>query len=434
MVSGTSVQPQTVDFSDAAPVARPPLRARLIAVLPDWLIHALRVHGPIVSLLAVSLGLRLYRLGERAGQLIGDEEWYIQDARVLLGLPVHLHHLPSAPLSGLDPNSEHPPLAKLIIAGSMKLFGVREFAWRLPSVLLGTLSIWLLYRIVLALRGSQGQAFFAAFLLAFDNMSFIHGRIAMLDVYMVTFLLLGTLLYLHDYFELSGVAFAVGALCKLTGLLGLFAMLLYDALLARKQWREPSWPSLRRRAAAVVFCGGFLILGLGALDCYFTEFHSPFAHFYSMFHYHSGLKHTGPSSGNESTPFQWWLNSGTMDYSSWNITSNGVTQRALFRSEMNHYLIFVAPFALFYAAQQTWKNGSRLGAFALASVAGNFGPMFLVWAIMSRTSYIFYMLPSIPGIASAVTLGVFALPRPIRWAYAGGILYAFFFSFPFKYF
>jgi len=184
----------------------------------------------------------------------------------------------------------------------------------------------------------------------------------------------------------------------------------------------------------VVFCGGFLLLGLGALDCYFTEFHSPFAHFRQMFHYHSGLKHVGPSAGNESTPFQWWLNSGTMDYSSWNITSNGVTERALFRAEMNAYLIFVAPFALLYAGQQAWKNGSRLGTFAIASVAGNFGPMFLVWAIMSRTSYIFYMLPSIPGIACAITLGAFALPRWVRWAYASGILYAFFFSFPFKYF
>ena len=414
------------------------LQPALLTAVPTspraWWIRALIDHGPIVGLLAAALGLRLFRLSEVVGQLIGDESWYVQDARVLLGLPVLLHNLPGAPLSGHDTNFEHPPLAKLIMAGSMKLLGEREFAWRLPSVLLGTLAIWLLYRVVLALGGSRGQAFFAAFVLAFENLSFIHGRIAMLDTYMVTFSLLATWLYLSSYFELAGIAFALAALCKLNGLLGLFAVLLYEALIARGRWRSPSWPALRRRALTVLFCVGFGLLCLGALDCFFSDFRSPFAHLAQMYQFHAGIKHVGLATGNESIPPQWWLNSGAFDYLSWTTNTNGVAHYTTFRAAMNEYVIIAAPLALLYAAQRAWLDNSRLGAFAIASVVGNLGPMILVWAVMSRTSYIFYMLPSIPAIACAIALAAFALPRLIRWGYAATILYAFFFFFPFRYF
>ncbi len=398
-----------------------------------WL-GLLRRYGPLVGLLAAALGLRVFKLGEVPGQLIGDEIWYVQDARVILGLPVLRHHLAKEALSGLDPNTEHPPLAKLIMAGSMKLLGDTEIAWRLPSVVLGLLGIWLLFEIVRALGGTRDQAGFAAFLLAFDNLTFIHGRIAMLDIYVVTFMLLGTWLYLRSFFELAGLAFGLAALCKLTGVLGLGSLVLYEALLHRRQWRTPDWRAIGRRASTLVFCGGFLVLGLGLLDCLFTEFRSPFAHFYSMFHYHAGLTHTGPSTGAESTPFQWWLNSGAMDYFVWTVNEGATSRRILFRAAMNDYLIIGAPLALLYATQRAWQARSRLGAFAIASVVATFGPMFLIWVIFSRTSYIFYMLPSVPAMACALSLGAFALPRSIRWGYAALILYAFFFGFPFKYF
>ena len=415
--------------AESAAGSSPPSPSTIAPPRKAWL-SALIEHGPIVVLLIVAAGLRLFRLGEVPGHLIGDEVWYVQASRVLAGVPVLMHHLTGSALSGFDPNSEHPPLAKVVMAALIRQFGDREVVWRAPSVVLGVASIWLVYRIILLLNGTRWQALFGAFILVFDNLFLIHGRIATLDIYLVTFILFGTWLYLLSYLELAAVAFAISALCKTNGVLGLLAMFLYEAIMQRSQWRHPSFRAIGRRAVVVGLFVGIFLLGLGALDCFFTEYRSPFAHLQHMFHFHSGLKHTGPSSGTESTPFQWWLNAGTFDYFFWNGPQHGVEQHYLFRAVMNGYVIFVAPLALLYATEQIWTARSPLATFAVASLVANFGPIFLVWAIMSRTSYIYYMVPSLPAIACALALAAFALPPFMRWGFLVLVLYAFGFSFP----
>ncbi len=395
---------------------------------------AAREHGPILALVSVSGLLRAFRLGDVAGQLIGDESYYVQDARVLLGLSVTPDHLPLGALSGLDPNPEHPPLAKVLMAASMKLLGLAEGSWRAPSVVLGTLSIWLLYRIVLALGGSRGQALFAAFVLAFDNLSFIHGRIAMLEMYLAAFTLVGTWLYLGGRYELAGVAFGAAMLCKLNGSLGLLAVFLYDALCSRDRWRNPAWPALRRRATAGVFCLAFFLPALGALDGFFTHFRNPFEHLAFMTHYHVGLTHPGLSGGDGSNPLAWWANAGAMEYLSWPAPADGSSGEVLFRAAMNQYVIAAAPFAFAYAAQQAWSAGSRLGAFAIASLVANYGTVLVAWALLSRTTYIYYMVASLPAVACALAVLAWALPRTVRWGYAALVLYCFCVWFPFRYF
>ena len=388
---------------------------------------------PLLALLAISAGLRAFRLSEVVGQLIGDEVWYVQAARVLLGVPVVPHHLPSHALSGIDPNSEHPPLAKLIMAAFMAALGDREIAWRIPSVILGTLSIALVYALVLQLGGTRRHALLAAFMLAFDNLSYIHGRIAMLDVYLVAFMLLGAWLYLAERWALSGVAFALAALCKLNGVLGLAAMVFFSVL---TRWRDAdrlTWRTWRPQAEVVVYFALFLILGLGALDGYLTEFHGPFEHLGHMISYHAALTHTGTPAGTESMPVQWWLNQGTMPYFQWTTTWNGQTKNTVFLAAMNDYLIFAAPFGLFYALQRTWAGTSKVAAFAIAWVAANHLPAVLAWAVMSRTSYIYYMVPVIPGLACALALLLAEVPRALQWCFAAAMVFSFAAGFPFKY-
>ena len=94
-------------------------------------------------LLLASLLLRLLWLGRPDDALIFDERYYVNAARVILSIPPGQNTYADRPL-GLDPNTEHPPLAKLLVAGSMLLLGDRPLGWRLPSVLFGTVSILLL--------------------------------------------------------------------------------------------------------------------------------------------------------------------------------------------------------------------------------------------------------------------------------------------------
>ncbi len=62
-----------------------------------------------------------------------------------------------------------PPLFLWQMALSMKVFGVSEWAMRLPSALMGTLMILMLYRIALLVTGKKHIALWAALLLALSN-------------------------------------------------------------------------------------------------------------------------------------------------------------------------------------------------------------------------------------------------------------------------
>lgn len=70
------------------------------------------------------------------------------------------------------------PLFLWQMALSMKIFGTSELAMRLPSVLMGSLMIVLLYRITLIVSKSKWAALFAALLLACNNyqLNLISGR------------------------------------------------------------------------------------------------------------------------------------------------------------------------------------------------------------------------------------------------------------------
>jgi predicted membrane-bound dolichyl-phosphate-mannose-protein mannosyltransferase len=385
--------------------------------------------------LIVAATLRAFRLGQPGGALIGDEVYYVQDARVILGLPVMFHHLPGSAQSFLDPNPEHPPLAKLIMAAFIHVFGDKDFAWRIPSVILGTLSIWLIHRIVRELGGSPRQALFAAFALAFDNLSFVHGRIAMLDVYMMTFCLVGTLLYFRRYYELAGLAFGVATLCKLNGFLGVVALLLYEVFRAPRWSFRPLSRALWPPALTTVFCLASFLAGLGALDCYVTTYRGPFEHIAYMVTYAKSLTRTGPPQGSESTPLQWWMNSGVINYFVVTTSVSGGTWTSiLFRAAMSDFVIFLAPFGLFYAAVRTLTGTSRIAAFAIASLIANYAPVFAAWAVVHRMSYIYYMVPSMPAIVCALALLASKVPRSFHWVFVVAMIYGFCFSFPFHYF
>ena len=113
----------------------------------------LRWGTPIAALVAVSvisLGARVAFLGSpchrpctsaSAHVLVFDEAYYVNAARVIAGVkPPPGAHYAGSP-AGDDPNAEHPQLAKVIVAGAIELFGDGPVAWRLPSILLGSLAI-----------------------------------------------------------------------------------------------------------------------------------------------------------------------------------------------------------------------------------------------------------------------------------------------------
>lgn len=83
----------------------------------------------------------------------------------------------------------HPPLAKLIQAGSVRLFGETSFAWRFPSVIFGTISIAALYYLALTLFKNHRLALLAAALFSLDGLQLTMSRITMNDIFVTTFII-----------------------------------------------------------------------------------------------------------------------------------------------------------------------------------------------------------------------------------------------------
>ena len=149
---------------------------------PRWL---------LVAAVAASLLARVALLDEpcrapcrTAGDhvLVFDEVYYVGAARVIAGLPALAGQQYAGAPTGEDPNSEHPQLVKLLMAGGIELLGDGPLAWRWVSLVAGTLAVLGMWALARAAGGTEAVAAVAAFLLAADNLMIVHGRIGTLDM------------------------------------------------------------------------------------------------------------------------------------------------------------------------------------------------------------------------------------------------------------
>jgi dolichyl-phosphate-mannose-protein mannosyltransferase len=145
-----------------------------------------------------------------------DEVHYVPAARQMLE--------PVMPAPMLNPM--HPPLAKQLIALSIRTFGDVPLGWRYPGALFGALSIVAMYFCGLALFAAQGPAIASALLAFFNQMLFVQSRIAMLDIFALAFGLFATAAFIHGFqkprphlwFAFAGLASGLSIACKWSGL------------------------------------------------------------------------------------------------------------------------------------------------------------------------------------------------------------------------
>ena len=86
-------------------------------------------------------------------------------------------------------NTEHPLLAKTIIAAGISIFGDNAFGWRFFSTLAGTATIVGVFALVWLMFRSVRAAGYAAIFALLNFTVYIQARIAMLDGFMAAFLL-----------------------------------------------------------------------------------------------------------------------------------------------------------------------------------------------------------------------------------------------------
>src|ERR1700722_18035485 len=113
---------------------------------------------------------------------IYDETYYVPAAKAILQ-------------AGQDPNPQHPPLGKELIAAGIRLAGDRPGGWGGLRTVFGSLTLVAFYFLALAVLQDSSAALFAALLALFNNLLFVLARIAMLEVFMTAFLFAGLALF-----------------------------------------------------------------------------------------------------------------------------------------------------------------------------------------------------------------------------------------------
>ncbi len=170
------------------------LGARLVPPMPG------RVWGWVGPLLVTALGavLRFSRLGVPRA-VIFDETYYVPDAYGILRFGVEHNYVAdrNARLvagSGhiFTPGGEfvvHPPFGKMLIAVGEWAFGLTPFGWRFAVAVVGSASVLLLARIARRMTRSTLLGCVAGLLLALDGLEFVMSRTALLDIFVMFWVL-----------------------------------------------------------------------------------------------------------------------------------------------------------------------------------------------------------------------------------------------------
>jgi predicted membrane-bound dolichyl-phosphate-mannose-protein mannosyltransferase len=279
---------------------------------------------------------------------------------------------------------EHPPLAKLFIITGIRLFGDNPFGWRFFAVIFATISVVLFYFICRKLEMPKGGPFLATAVFTLENLSFVMGSIAMLDVYMVTFMLGAFLLYLHRKSFTSGLSIALSTLAKTTGVFASICLFL-DWLLDRQ----------RKVLFLIILAGSalisFLALFTGLNSILFGSLENPFTLIKGMLQQNSSITFAGFYQQAASKPWDWLLQPMSA-YGSYD------PQYLIIISLTVWLVIFPVVAYLVWAT----VKGSRVGRFGLAWFAGTYLPVVLLVLLTDRVTFIYYFYP----VVGALCLGI----------------------------
>jgi dolichyl-phosphate-mannose--protein O-mannosyl transferase len=170
---------------------------------------------------ALGLILRLWNLDSPKGKIF-DEIYYATNAQSLLQNGVEIDSK-----SGLAQFIVHPPTGKWLIAIGIKLFGYNEFGWRFAAAIVGSISIVLMYFTAKKLFNNQLLSIFSATLISMDGLHLAHSRIALLDIFLLFFIQIAVLAFLHNKYWISALTLALACSVKWSGLYVLIALALY---------------------------------------------------------------------------------------------------------------------------------------------------------------------------------------------------------------
>ena len=341
---------------------------------------------------------RLWHLGTPKG-FIFDEVYYAKNAHSLL-----LHGV-EMDAKGAAEFIVHPSVGKWLIAIGIKIFGFNEFGWRFSSAIIGSLSIALIYFVAKRLFNNYLISCLAAVLTLADGLHLVHSRTALLDLFLMFFVLLAFLFILKSQHWAAGMALGLAASTKWSGLYYMLAFLLFVIYADYRQNRaleiensllvtlKGSWIRflqfvLLPVAIYIGSWGGWLISARG----YDRKWGR--SRFLSLWHYHAeilnfhrSLTDKHPYSAN---PWSWLIQGRPTSFfysTSKGCGSTGCSQEVLALG--TPLLWWSATIAIavtfgYWISRREWQSG-----LLLLSVAAGYLPWFF---LQKRTTFSFYSI------------------------------------------
>jgi len=330
--------------------------------------------------LLITLGMHL-SIVTQVNELILDEAHYVKDARSII-------------LTQVDQRPEHPPLAKLFIVAGIDILGDNPWGWRVPCIIMGTISIALLYIICRRLGMSKRGASIAAALFSFDNFAFMIASVAMLDVFFVTLMLAFFTLYLYRQYVVSGLFLALAALAKLFAAMAAPALAIHWFFTKTKQTR---WFALTVITAPIAFLA-FIVIFDFAIN---HQWENPLTRIQTMLSMTGSLQFSNVVHPALSRPWEWLLNYKPMAF--WfNPNYAAALSPAIW--------LLMIPTTLFMLYKAIRRDDAGLFGFAW------FFSTFMLWIpisiITNRVSFIFYFYPTIGALCLGLGL---AADKIIEW-------------------
>lgn len=350
---------------------------------------------PIAAILTFALSIRLWRLSLPTGYIF-DEVYYAKNANSLLSSAVELD------AQGQAEFVVHPPFGKWLIAIGIRLFGNEEFGWRFASAIFGTLSILLIYLIVKKLFNSEFLSITAALLMAFDGLNLVMSRVALLDIFLMFFILLSIYFLIINNLWLSGSAIGLALSIKwsaafLIPLVILFVVV-YNKVTFRNLFKVISQFTLLPISIYFASWSGWIFSSQGwARQSESNVFASLWNYHLQILDFHQGLDDKHAYQAN---PWSWLVLGRPTSFYYESPSDCGAEKCAQEILAIGTPLLWwISIFAVAITFGFLVTKLERAAAIILLGFAGTYLPWFF---IQSRTTFYFYSISILPFLILAL--------------------------------
>lgn len=334
----------------------------------------------LILILLVTAFLRLYRL-DFPNKYVFDEVYHAFTAREMLAGHKEAWEWWNTPPPGVAYEWTHPPLAKEMMVISMFALNTQDaWAWRLPGVLLGILSVYIIFLLALKIFDNKTIALFSAFLFSIDGINFVQSRIGMNDIYYVTFFLTSLLLLLNKKYFYSAILLGLALSSKWAAM---YAYLIFIPLLL--YYRQYIKILYFLFIPPLIYLMSYLpFLSEHTFD-QFIQLQQ------QMWWYHTKLKATHPYT---SPWWSWPLNL----YPVWYFVDYQKNNMANIFTSGNPVLFWAGTIAVLFTAWEVVKKRSM----NLIIILLGFFVFWLPWALSPRIMFLYHFSPSVPFMSLAL--------------------------------